>query len=128
MFVSAFRSRRHLLLENLALRAARHLGASATPSHPARRPSLLGRPSAVVVWLGGRLVIVKPETVIRWHRAGLRLYWRWLSRRGKQGGRPACRQRSARLTWAWCSLFGVAFADLYVRLCSMGTWSDWRIL
>ncbi len=96
MFVSAFRSRRHLLLENLALRAARHLGASATPSHPARRPSLLGRPSAVVVWLGGRLVIVKPETVIRWHRAGLRLYWRWLSRRGKQGGRPACRQRSAR--------------------------------
>jgi len=96
MFVSAFRSRRHLLLENLALRAARHLGASATPSHPARRPSLLGRPSAVVVWLGGRLVIVKPETVIPWHRAGLRLYWRWLSRRGKQGGRPACRQRSAR--------------------------------
>jgi hypothetical protein len=31
------------------------------------------------------------------------------------------------MTWAWCSLFGVAIADLYVRLCSMGTWSDWRI-
>src|SRR6266481_3383984 len=24
------------------------------------------------------------------------------------------------MTWAWCSLFSVAFADLYVRLCSMG--------
>jgi hypothetical protein len=30
--------------------------------------------------------------------------------------------------WAWTSLFSVAFADLYVRLCSMGIWSDWRIL
>lgn len=30
--------------------------------------------------------------------------------------------------WAWMSLFGVAFADLYVRLCSMGIWHDWRIL
>jgi len=26
------------------------------------------------------------------------------------------------------SLFGVAFADIYVRLCSMGIWHDWRIL
>src|ERR1700752_1048824 len=26
------------------------------------------------------LVIVKPETVIRWHRAGFRLFWRWKSR------------------------------------------------
>src|SRR5262249_37443716 len=32
------------------------------------------------------------------------------------------------MTWAWCSLFGVALTDLYVRLCSMGIWSDWRIL
>ena len=29
--------------------------------------------------------------------------------------------------WAWCSLFSVGFADLYVRLCSMGVWSDLRI-
>ena len=29
---------------------------------------------------------------------------------------------------AWVSLVWVAFADLYVRLCSMGIWSDWRIL
>src|SRR5436189_1168092 len=32
------------------------------------------------------LVIVKPETVIGWHRAGFRLYWRWRSRH--RGGRP----------------------------------------
>jgi hypothetical protein len=30
--------------------------------------------------------------------------------------------------WAWLSLFWVAFSDLYVRLCSMGIWRDWRIL
>src|SRR5438477_8367524 len=33
------------------------------------------------------LKILKPETVIRWHRAGFRAYWRWKSR--PRGGRPA---------------------------------------
>ena len=32
------------------------------------------------------LAIVKPETVIGWHRSGFRLYWRWRSR--PRGGRP----------------------------------------
>jgi hypothetical protein len=32
------------------------------------------------------------------------------------------------MLWAWCSLFTVAFSDLYVRMCSMGIWTDWRIL
>jgi len=32
------------------------------------------------------------------------------------------------MVWAWLSLFSVAFSDLYIRLCSMGVWSDWRIL
>ncbi|HXT18875.1 MAG TPA: hypothetical protein VN706_24835 [Gemmatimonadaceae bacterium] len=31
------------------------------------------------------------------------------------------------MKWAWMSLVGVAFADLYVRLCSMGIWHDWRL-
>ncbi|HWP41756.1 MAG TPA: succinate dehydrogenase [Blastocatellia bacterium] len=31
------------------------------------------------------------------------------------------------MRWAWMSLFSVAFSDLYVRLCSMGILSDWRI-
>jgi hypothetical protein len=30
--------------------------------------------------------------------------------------------------WAWFSLFSVGFADLYIRLCSMGIWTDWRLL
>lgn len=32
------------------------------------------------------LVLVQPETVVRWHRTGFRLYWRWRSR--PRGGRP----------------------------------------
>ena len=34
----------------------------------------------------GSLVVIKPETLIRWHRAGFRLYWRWKSL--SQVGRP----------------------------------------
>src|ERR1700735_2522112 len=32
------------------------------------------------------LAVLKPDTVIKWHRAGFRSYWRWRSRR--RGGRP----------------------------------------
>src|SRR5882762_3551559 len=32
------------------------------------------------------LTIIRPETLVRWHRAGFRCYWRWNSR--PQGGRP----------------------------------------
>jgi hypothetical protein len=32
------------------------------------------------------------------------------------------------MLFAWCSLFSVAFADVYVRLCSMGIWTDLRLL
>jgi hypothetical protein len=32
------------------------------------------------------------------------------------------------MLFAWCSLFWVGFSDLYVRLCSMGIWHDWRFL
>ena len=32
------------------------------------------------------ITIVQPETLVRWHRAGFRCYWRWKSRR--RGGRP----------------------------------------
>ncbi len=30
--------------------------------------------------------------------------------------------------FAWYSLFSVGFTDVYIRLCSMGIWHDWRIL
>jgi hypothetical protein len=32
------------------------------------------------------LVIIEPETVVHWHRAGFRCYWHWKSR--SRGGRP----------------------------------------
>jgi type II secretory pathway pseudopilin PulG len=32
------------------------------------------------------LAIIRPETIVRWHRAGFRRYWRWKSR--SLGGRP----------------------------------------
>ncbi|MFO0813455.1 MAG: hypothetical protein U0796_09560 [Gemmatales bacterium] len=30
--------------------------------------------------------------------------------------------------WAWMSLFSVAFSDIYIRMCSMGIWTDLRII
>jgi hypothetical protein len=40
----------------------------------------------------------------------------------------ACRFNCNHMRWAWASLFSVALADLYVRLCSMGILTDWRII
>jgi hypothetical protein len=40
-------------------------------------------------------------------------------------GVSACNRQH--MLWAWCSLFSVGFSDLYVRLCSMGIWADWRL-
>jgi hypothetical protein len=31
------------------------------------------------------------------------------------------------MLWAWISLFWVGFSDLYIRLCSMGVWHDFRL-
>src|SRR6476660_7188505 len=36
--------------------------------------------------VGNALAIVKPEAVVKWHRAGFRLYWRWRSK--ARGSRP----------------------------------------
>ena len=58
-----------------------------------RRLQLQGADRAFWVWLSrfwsdwrSALLIVKPETVIAWHRKGFRLYWTWKSRSLK--GRP----------------------------------------
>jgi hypothetical protein len=46
------------------------------------------------LWSGWRsaLIIVKPETVIAWHRRGFRLYWIWKSRQGGPGRREVSRE------------------------------------
>jgi hypothetical protein len=46
---------------------------------------------------------------------------------GTAYGCVSCLNRRHML-FAWMSLFWVAFSDVYVRLCSMGVWHDWRIL
>jgi putative transposase len=84
-----FRSRRNLLLENLALRQQLAVLAS-QHSHP--QLAAHDRVFWVVLrrfWSGWRnaLVIVQPETVVRWHRAGFKLYWKWISRRPVCSGR-----------------------------------------
>src|SRR5215831_3627758 len=39
-----------------------------------------------ILALRQQVAVLKPETVVGWHRAGFRLYWRWRSR--PRGGRP----------------------------------------
>ena len=87
--VRLFRSQQSLLLENLALRQQLSV---LKRRHP--RPTLgsFDRLFWVVaqrVWSGWKqsLLIVTPETVVRWHRAGFLLYWRLVSRITKQAGR-----------------------------------------
>ena len=87
---SGFRCRRELILENLALR--QQLATVLQKRRPLIRPA--DRAFWVVlrrVWSrwSDAVVIVKPETVIGWHRAGFALYWRWHSRTGRLPGRPA---------------------------------------
>ena len=55
-------------------------------ARPGRVP-LLAADSIVLTWVcqlfpkaRGALVIVRPDPVVRWHRAGSRRYWRWKSR------------------------------------------------
>ena len=87
--VRLLRARRSLLLENLALRQQL---AVLKRRHPKPRIGLLDKLFWVAVrrfWSGWKqsLIVVTPETVVRWHRAGFRLYWRLISRARTQVGR-----------------------------------------
>src|SRR5450755_3245036 len=87
--VSVFRSREELLLENLALRQqllALH------SQRPRPRLSSVDRLFWIVLrkfWTGWKesLILVTAETVVRWHRAGFRLYWSWIWRAQEAVGR-----------------------------------------
>ena len=87
---AAFKSRAALQVENLALR--QQLGVL---HRSVKRPKLTSADRLLWTWLcdvwndwRSALVIVKPETVIAWHRKGFRLFWTWKVRSG-QPGRPA---------------------------------------
>jgi len=85
-----------LLLQSRAALAAEHLALRqqvAVLQRTAKRPRLRRRDRILSVWLSrlwrrwrSSLLVVQPETVIRWHRQGFRLYGRWKSR--SRGGRP----------------------------------------
>lgn len=88
------RSRQSLVIENLALR--QQLGVF---KRQHSRPRLT--PSDKIFWVLLRrfwsswkaaLSVVTPETVVRWHRSGFQLYWRFLSRVRKPAGRRSVTQ------------------------------------
>ena len=84
---ACFVIRARLVAENLALRQQ-----VAAYQQQVKRARLRTSDRIFWVWLSrlwpdwrSALAIVKPETVIRWHRLGFRLYWRWKSRPRKPG-------------------------------------------
>jgi putative transposase len=89
------RSCQSLLIENLALRQQ-----LAVFKRQHSRPRLT--PSGKIFWVLLRrfwsswkaaLIVVTPEAVVRWHRSGFQLYWRFLSRMRKPvGRRPVTRE------------------------------------
>ena len=91
LFLRAFiLGRAATAVENLALRQQ-----IAVFKQSGKRPKL--RPHDRVFWVllsrlwpnwRSTLAIVQPATVIRWHRMGFKLYWRWKSRAGKPGRPP----------------------------------------
>ncbi len=90
MLGDSFRGRAVLQLELLALRHQLAVSERTSP-----RPNLRSADRLLWVILSrilptwrDALIIVKPETVVGWHRKGFRLFWTWKSRR-RRGGRPA---------------------------------------
>ena len=86
---SSFKSRARLEAENVVLRHQLMILCRKAP----RRLRFSVVDQLIFVWLYrlrpsviSAVTIVPPETVVRWHRAGFRLYWRWKSR--SNVGRP----------------------------------------
>src|SRR5437763_11062533 len=95
---AALRTRTDLTLENLALRQQ-----LALLRRRSKRPQFGRLDRLLWVWLSNQwagwreaLHLVRPETVIRWHRQGFRAFWTWKSRRGRTG-RPSVGSELANL-------------------------------
>src|SRR5438093_3515814 len=89
-FLLVLRTRRSLVLETLALRQQLAVLLRSSPRPRLRTADRLFWVLLYRLWSGwaDALALVKPETVIRWHRTGFTRYWTWKSRRNWQG-RPA---------------------------------------
>src|SRR5215469_15417085 len=101
---SILRSRAVVELENLALR--HQIGV--LQSSAAKRLKLTSGERLLWICLSSlwhdwrsALAIVKPETVLAWHRAGFRLFWTWKVRR-RQPGRPAISRQVRDLIRTMC--------------------------
>src|SRR5580700_3248823 len=84
-----FHGRRRLLVENLALRQQL---AVLKRGHPRPRLVVFDKLFWVLArrfWSGWKqaLIVVTPETVVRWHRSGFALYWRVILRTRRVTGR-----------------------------------------
>lgn len=86
-------SLKELALENLALRQQLAVMKRQCPRPRLRTTDRWFWVSLSRIWPNWRkpLLLVRPETVIGWHRRGFRLFWSWISRR-KQLGRPGTRR------------------------------------
>src|SRR5580704_3458475 len=89
ILVSPFKTQARLEAEISVLRHQLNVLRRQVPS----KPRLTVADRVIFVWLYrlfpsvlSALSVIEPETVIRWHRMGFRLYWRWKSR--SRGGRP----------------------------------------
>jgi hypothetical protein len=81
LLARCFRSHRTLLLENLALRQQLTVLKRRHPKPKLSPLDKLSWVSARRFWSAWKssLIIVTPETVVRWHRAGFRRYWSLIS-------------------------------------------------
>jgi transposase InsO family protein len=106
---SVVKSRRRLEAENLVLRHQMNI----LRRRASGRLRLSNADRLAFVWLYrlcpsvmNAVTIIRPETVIRWHRQGFRAFWRWKSR--PRGGRPAIPKEirelireMSRANWLW---------------------------
>jgi hypothetical protein len=78
-----FQSRTDMAVEVLSLRQEVAVLKGRRPRPPLRPLDRLFWTFLRAIWSRWKdaLVIVQPESVVGWHRAGFRLYWRWKSRR-----------------------------------------------
>src|ERR1700733_896120 len=91
MATQLFRSRGDLLLENLALRQQLAVLKQRQPQPRFARSDRLFWLILRRLWREWKqaLILVQPATVIRWHRAGFKAYWTWISRhRARPGRKP----------------------------------------
>ena len=117
---SIFRSRAALQLEKLALR--HQIGILQRSAR--KRPKLTSADRLLWVALSrilrdwrSALAIVKPETVVAWHRAGFRLFWTWKVWRGKPG-RPVISREVRDLIRRMCRENRVRVLPAFTVSCS----------